>query len=215
MQDSPPTAGARADRGGSLDPLLAAATAGEADAIAQLYVREHPLVWKLCLGFLAQRHEADDAAQDAMLQLIDRLRSFDPRLPFAPWRNAVVLNLCRDRLRRRDARARAEQRAAEELPLRPLPSPSSVAERGEVQELVTASLARLAPREREVFVLHDLQGEPSATVAASLSIAESTVRVLLMTARRRLRELLAPRLALQESATARVALRGDAGGAAR
>ncbi len=183
------------------DPLAAAAAAGDADAVAQLYAREHPIVWRLCLGFLAQRHEADDAAQDAMLQLIDRLPSFDTRRAFAPWRNAVALNLCRDRLRRRDARARAEQHAAESLAPLPPPSPRSVAERGEVQELVTASLARLAPREREVFVLHDLQGEATATVAASLSIAESTVRVLLMTARRRLREWLAPRLALRAEST--------------
>jgi DNA-directed RNA polymerase specialized sigma24 family protein len=44
-------------------------------------------------------------------------------------------------------------------------------------------------------VLHDLEGGSTADVASALAIAESTVRVLLATARRRLRELLAPRLA--------------------
>ena len=177
------------------DPLVAAAAGGDADAVARLYQREHPSVWRLCLGFLADRHEADDAAQDAMLKLLDQLPKYDARRPFATWRNTVVVNLCRDRLRRRDARARAESGAAALDAPGALPSPLDHAQRGEMRELVTASLSRLTPREREIFVLHDLQGEAAADVAAALEIAPSTVRVLLMTARRRLRELLAPRLA--------------------
>ena len=178
------------------DPLVVAARTGDSDAVARLYQREHREVWRLCLGFLADRHEADDAAQDAMLKLLDTLDSFDATRSFASWRNAVVLNHCRDRLRRRNARARAESdAAARELPAA-LPSPLDHAQRDEVRELVAALLAHLTPREREVFVLHDLQGETANVVAAALDIAPSTVRVLLMTARRRLRGLLAPRLAL-------------------
>jgi RNA polymerase sigma-70 factor (ECF subfamily) len=180
----------------SPDPLVIAARSGDADAVAQLYRREHGTVWRLCFGFLAERTEADDAAQDAMLKLLDTLDLYDPARPFPSWRNTVVLNLCRDRLRRHDARARAEsEAAARELPAR-LPDPADEAQHGEVRELVAASLSRLTPREREVFVLHDLEGEAAAAVAATLDIAPSTVRVLLMTARRRLREILAPRLAL-------------------
>lgn len=180
----------------SPDALVLAAKRGDADAIARLYQREHGTVWRLCLGFLAERSEADDAAQDAMLKLLDSLDRYDLARPFASWRNTVVLNVCRDRQRRRDARSRAESTAAErELPAR-LPSPADEAQRGELRELIAASLAHLTPREREIFVLHDLQGEAASSVAATLEIAPSTVRVLLMTARRRLRELLAPRLAL-------------------
>ena len=179
-----------------IDPLVAAAARGDSHAIARLYEREHPIVWRLCLGFLADRHDADDAAQDAMLRLVDQLGRFDPRRNFATWRNSVVLNLCRDRLRRRDARVRAESDAAAfELPA-PLPSPLDAVQQVEVRTLVTASLSHLTPREREIFVLHDLEGTSAKEVAALLNVAPSTVRVLLMTARRRLRELLAPRLAL-------------------
>ena len=168
---------------------------GDAEALARWYRAEHPAVWRLCLGFLAGRAEADDAAQDAMLRLLDTLDRYDARRPWAVWRNSVVLNHCRDRMRREQARARAEATAARDAFPPALPHPADEAARGELQELVTASLRRLTSREREVFVLHDLEGGSTADVASALAIAESTVRVLLATARRRLRELLAPRLA--------------------
>jgi len=178
--------------------LVPAAKAGDADAVAALFRSEHPVVWRLCMGFLADRTEADDAAQDAMLHLLDQLDRYDRSRAWATWRNTLVLNHCRDRLRRAAARKRAESEAVErELPSvlpNPAPAPFDVAARGEVAELVTSSLRRLAPREREVFVLHDLEGNATRDVAGALAIAESTVRVLLATARRRLRELLAPRL---------------------
>jgi RNA polymerase sigma-70 factor (ECF subfamily) len=181
------------------ESLVPAARAGDADAVARLFLREHPLVWRLCMGFLADRTEADDAAQDAMLHLLDQLDRFDARRPWATWRNTVVLNLCRDRLRRDHARRRVEDEAGpRELPSLlpdPAPQPHEIAARRELGELVARSLRHLSPREREVFVLHDLEGGATAEVADALSITESTVRVMLATARRRLRELLAPRIA--------------------
>ncbi len=172
--------------------------AGDGEAMARLFRLEHPVVWRLCLGLLAERSEADDAAQDAMLHLFDQLSRFDTRRSWATWRNTVVLNHCRDRLRRSSARARAERDAAASVLPATLPHPTAVAEQHELAALITASLRHLSPREREIFVLHDLQGERTSEVAAALAITESTVRVLLMTARRRLRELLAPRLALND-----------------
>ncbi len=178
--------------------LVPAALAGDADALARLFRSEHATVWRLCMGLLADRTEADDAAQDAMLHLLDQLGRWDARRAWATWRNTVVLNHCRDRLRRDAARRRSFERAAELALPSALPSPSpaplDVAARSELAELVTRSLRGLSAREREVFVLHDLEGGSTGEVATALAIAESTVRVLLATARRRLRELLAPRL---------------------
>jgi DNA-directed RNA polymerase specialized sigma24 family protein len=60
---------------------IPAIRAGDAEALARWYRAEHPAVWRLCLGFLAERAEADDAAQDAMLKLLDTLDRYDPRRP--------------------------------------------------------------------------------------------------------------------------------------
>lgn len=173
--------------------LLEAAQGGDPDAVSTLYRAEHPQVFRLCLGFLADATEAEDAAQDAMLKLLDRLDAYDRARSWRAWRNTVVLNLCRDRLRRSSARRRAED-VAGEWPHRPLPSPEELARRAEVNELVTRALAVLTPREREVFVLRDLQGESSADAAEALGVAVPTVRSMLTLARRRLRSVLGPQL---------------------
>lgn len=173
------------------DALLTAAARREPDAVDAWFRAEHPPVWRLCLGFLADSTEADDAAQDAMLRLLDALPGFDARRPYRPWRTTIVLNHCRDRHRRRVTRSGHEEAAP--LPAA-LPRPDEIAGARELRDLVTAALCHLSPREREAFVLHDLQAVPAAEAAATLDIAPSSLRSLLALARRRLRAVLGPRL---------------------
>ena len=113
-----------------------------------------------------------------------------------------MLNLCRDRLRRLEARERAERSTAErelaqETETRALPrpgDPGDSASRDEVRRILVECLTQLSPREREVFVLRDLSELPTDRVAEMLDIGASSVRSLLTLARRRMRELLGPRL---------------------
>ena len=176
--------------------LRPALLAGDATAIDAWYRAEHPQVWRLCLGVLADAAEAEDLAQDAMLHLLDNLERWDASRSWLAWRNTVVVNLCRDRLRRRATRALHESAAGSQAALRPgpLPSPSDAARAGELRDALVVALAALTPREREAFVLVDLQGSPAAAAAEAMGIAEGTVRSLLTLARRRLRTLLAPHL---------------------
>lgn len=181
------------------DPgLVAAAAAGDAGAVDRWYRAEWPRVWKLCLGFLADAAEAEDVAQDAMLHLHDRLAKWNADRPWTSWRNTVVLNLCRDRLRRVAARRRAEDRSAEARPPVPLPDPGAAAAGGELVGELHAALGVLSDREREAFVLRELEGRPTDEVARAMDVGDSTVRSLCALARRRLRERLAPRLGLAE-----------------
>jgi len=181
----------------ALSATVQSVLAGSAEAVDRWFRGEHPQVFRLCLGFLADEAEAEDAAQDAMLQLYDRLGAWDQTRPWRGWRNAVVLNLCRDRLRRADARRRAHERALSERegPQRGLlPDPGDELERAEVREVLRATLEALSPREREAFVLRDLEGHSTDEVAALLGVADSSVRSLLALARRRLRSILGERL---------------------
>lgn len=175
------------------EPLIERVLGGDLAAQDAFYRREYPAVYRVCLGFLAQADDAADVAQDAMLHLIDHLDRYDPSRRFSTWRNAVTANLCRDRLRRMATRRRIEEQA-EPLDRVPLPDPSDLAAAGEVQRILLASLSSLTEREREVFVLRDLEGVPSPEVADALGVAEGTVRSLLCLARRRLRKLLGAHL---------------------
>ncbi len=169
--------------------LVQRAASGEPTAVDRWYREEHPGVYRLCFGFLASEAEAEDAAQDAMLHLLDNLEGWDASRPWQPWRTSVVLNLCRDRVRRLRALRHAEDQAGE-LRDPAVPDASALLEGQELQELLRRSLVSLSPREREVFVLRDLEDVPVAEVAQLLGIGESSVRSLGSLARRRLRTVL-------------------------
>ncbi len=181
--------------GGPGPELLRAVRAGAPEAVDAWYRAEHAEVYRLCFGFLCHRVEAEDAAQEAMLHLLDRLGTYDVTRSYRAWRTALVLNRCRDRLRRAESRRTAEESAALARPEPVLADPSEAAERGEAEELLSLGLSALPPREREAFVLRDLEGLDTADVARALGITESSVRSLVTLARRRLREVLGARLA--------------------
>ena len=181
----------------ALSTTVQAVLAGDAQAIDRWFRGEHPQVYRLCLGFLANEAEAEDAAQDAMLQLLDHLGAWDRSRPWRGWRNAVVLNHCRDRARRADARRRAHERALQEgepAARGILPDPGDELARSEVLDVLRATLAALSPREREAFVLRDLEGHSTEETSALLGVTDSSVRSLLALARRRLRGLLGARM---------------------
>jgi len=169
---------------------LAQALRAGRDVLGAWYRAEYPRVHRLCRGFLASRTAADDVAQDALLHLADQLERWDPARPYAAWRNQVVVNLCRDR--ERAASRREHHEGAARRPEVPAPDPADVAASRELAAWIDRCLGALPPREREVFVLVDLEGADAAAVGEQLGVTASTVRAALAMARRRMRELLAP-----------------------
>ncbi|MFT7667999.1 MAG: RNA polymerase sigma-70 factor (ECF subfamily) [Planctomycetota bacterium] len=174
-------------------PLIQGVLSGDPAALDTWYRSEHPLVWRLALGVLLRAEEAEDLAQEAMLKLHDKLDRWDPKRPYKQWRNTLVLNLCRDRLRRTGARERAESAAAQDALQQPLPDPSQQLEQIELRRLLGMALGQLSAREREAFVLRELEGNSSEHVAEVMGIEVSSMRSLLTLARRRMREFLGVR----------------------
>jgi RNA polymerase sigma-70 factor (ECF subfamily) len=174
--------------------LALAAKGGDPDAVDRWYRADFAAVFRIALGFLASAADAEEAAREAMVRILDGLASFEVGRNYFVWRTTIVANLCRDRLRRSAARRKFEDRAADEFTNFSTESPERAVEQSELRKMLAAALARLPDREREVFVLRDLEGASTEAVASALGIGESTVRSLLALARRRLREILRPKL---------------------
>lgn len=162
--------------------------------LGKWYEAAWPTVHRLCCGFIARGSAGDDVAQDAMLRLVDQIERWDSTRPYEAWQRTVVLNVCRNHLRSESRRSLHEENAGEERTMKHLPGPLETMERHEVGELVTRFLAVLAPREREAFVMVELEGLRPMDAAEVMGIQPSTVRAALTMARRRLREALGPLL---------------------
>ncbi len=185
------------ERGGDrVTELARAIRGGERDALGPWYEAEYPTVHRLCIGFLGGRSEADDVAQDAMLRIIDKIQQWETTRHYAAWRNKLVLNVCRDQQRSTVRRTNHEEKVAHQHSERGseklLEQPSKSASSSEMREWLEKSLALLAPREREAFVLIDLEGFTSVQAAEQLDLSPSTLRASLAMARGKLRKMLAP-----------------------
>ena len=185
--------------------LLAAHVAGDRDAFGELVRRHQDRLWAVAVRTVADREEAADALQEALVSAFRNAGSYRGEAAVTTWLHRIVVNACLDRLRRLQAR-----------PTVPLP-PADVAAAGddhgstEARLDVRAALARLPEHQRVVLVLVDLQELSVAEAARVLDLPEGTVKSRCSRARAALAEILQVRNRTQPPDVAASGPRGTAG----
>ncbi|WP_445191840.1 RNA polymerase sigma factor [Sphingomonas sp. Tas61C01] len=157
---------------------------GEPAAARMLVAAKLPRIMGLATRMLRNTGEAEDVAQEAFERVWRTAGAWQPgRARFDTWLHTVVLNLCRDRLRRRrEVTGTAFPEAVD-------PSPDAEAglieaERGNA---VAAAIAALPERQREAILLVHYQDMSGAEAAAALDISVEALESLLARGRRSLR----------------------------
>src|SRR5687768_8053803 len=168
---------------------------------AELVGRHQRRASRIAFHYVRDPAEADEAVQDAFVKAYSHLSSFREELPFEVWFTRILINGCLDRIK---ARTRREKWLA------PMPdgpggerdfaermagsgrSPEELLLAREQRKTLAAALAKLPERQRSVFMLSHYEGCTSREVSALTGLNESTVRVHLFRAIRKLRTLLAP-----------------------
>ena len=85
--------------------LIAAHVAGDPDAFDEVVRRWSDRLWRLALRTVDDREDAADALQDAFVSAFRSARTYRGESEVSTWLHRIVLNACRDRLRRRRLRA--------------------------------------------------------------------------------------------------------------
>lgn len=180
--------------------------AGRLDAAreryAELVERHQRRAARIAYHYLRDSADADEAVQDAFVKAYTHLGTFREELPFEVWFTRILINGCLDRIKAKRRRERwiarptidangEERDPAENLPSR-TPSPEAQLLHNERRRRLKEAMVQLPERQRLVFVLSHFEGRTSREVSAVTGLNESTVRVHLFRAIRRLRTLLAP-----------------------
>lgn len=186
--------------------LQAAGEQAEArERYAELVARHQRRAGRIAYHYLRDAAEADEAVQDAFVKAYQHLATFREELPFDVWFTRILINGCLDRIKARTRRERwivpmtVRAAAPGEGPARDLTdrvaagglSPEEALLGRERRREIAVALARLPERQRSVFVLSHVEGRTSKEVGALTGLNESTVRVHLFRAIRKLRALLA------------------------
>lgn len=162
---------------------------GDAAAFDTLVGRYMHRAFGVAFRLLGQREDAEDLVQESFLAVLQRIDTFQPGRPFAPWFFRILVN------RGLNARKARALRATDEIPETAEStwvSPAREAERSELRDQVGRALDALPERQRAVVQLFELEGFSGPEIAEILEISDGTVRWHLHEARKALRRLLAP-----------------------
>lgn len=171
------------------------------DRFAELVSRHQRRAIRIAFHYLRDAADADEAVQDAFIKAYSHLSTFREELPFEVWFTRILINGCLDRIKARTRRERwivsmpegsgGADRDFAERTAGGGPSPEDQLLAKERRERLSSALARLPERQRAVFMLSHYEGCTSREVSAITGLNESTVRVHLFRAIRKLRGLLA------------------------
>jgi RNA polymerase sigma-70 factor (ECF subfamily) len=160
-------------------------------------------VYFAAFSILQNEHNAEDAAQEAVLKALKNLASFRAEAKFGTWLVSIALNEARARLRHErvlkfeSVDAPIEDEEGEFVPAvitdwREVPL--EALQRKELRELLRCALEKLPELYREVLVLRDLEEQSIADTAAILGVSDGVVKTRLLRARLMMQKILAPQL---------------------
>lgn len=188
-----------------LEPLVAAAATGDADAFARVVGATGGLVTSIALAVVRDVDISQDIAQDVFLSAWRDLRKLRNPASFLPWLRQMTRNRAHHVLRGR-VRARRWMQPADDHHVETIvDGRAGVAERllaNEDRERLREALAALPDETREVLALYYREGQSVAQVAALLDLSENAVKKRLSRARDTLRGALLERLGDTLGATA-------------
>ncbi|MGH9320383.1 MAG: RNA polymerase sigma factor [Vicinamibacteria bacterium] len=176
---------------GDLESLVGLARSGSSAAWGRVYENLAPSVFRICRRVLASREDAEDATSEVFLKARVRLGTYDPSRPFVPWLYRVAANHCWDEIRKRKSRAELEDGEGELSTLEDeSPSPQEAVLAFESRESMRRLLRELDDRSRTAVVLRYFAEMSYEEIGQVLGISANFVGVLLLRARRTLRQRL-------------------------
>jgi RNA polymerase sigma-70 factor, ECF subfamily len=179
------------------DLLAAGNDHGARDLFAQIVSRQQRRASRIAWHYLRDAADADEAVQDAFVKAYTHIKSFQRNLSFEVWLTRILINGCLDRQKARTRRSRwmlpvadAGRRDQDTIARATRPSdrsPEAQLIAREWRGQVMAAVHKLPDRQRLVFMLCHYSDHSTRDVAEMTGLNESTVRVHLFRAIRKLR----------------------------
>lgn len=164
--------------------LLARAQAGDERAFAALAKEASGRMWAVCLSITGNRHDAEDAMQNALTAAWQNLQRFDGKAKFSTWAYRIASNAALQIVRKR------RELPDDEAGMDEVATGSAVDEQVTASIVVKEALAQLPDEFRESLVLREYGGLSYQEIADQQGIPIQTVKSRINRARARLLEAL-------------------------
>lgn len=181
--------------------LIVRIVAGEKELFHDLIRPYERMVYLTLLSIVKNEADAEDGAQEAVINAYRHLGSFRAEAKFSTWLTMIAINEGRKRLRK--ARGAAEESIEQQMEehegdYTPAPLtdwreiPLQTLERKELREALRAAVGELPDIYRQVFVLRDMEELNIEETAQALGINTGAVKIRLHRARIMLQKRLVP-----------------------
>ena len=174
--------------------LVERAAHGDADAFDTIARAVGDALYSRALAILRDESDARDATQETLVRAWRELPRLSSPGRFDAWLDRILVNVCRDQLRRR-----GRQQVREIRPVLDVGGEGSAGGPGPAADphdaddrraAIQAAFRRLTIDDRTLLVLHHLEMRSVAELAAVLAVPAGTVMRRLHTARGRLQRAL-------------------------
>jgi len=165
--------------------LIAYAQQGDPQALTQLVMSQQHYVYSIAMSVLKNPEDAADLSQEAFIRLFRALPQYNGESRFTTWLYRLVVNLCRDELRRRGRQVQVAPPSGEEEETDQVSSvadedrwtdPEQSLDARELRDQVRQALGQLEEHYRLVLTLYYLEDMKYTDIAEILDIPLNTVK---------------------------------------
>lgn len=158
--------------------LVSRAQAGRLDAFEELVHRHRDRVYRVALRMLGDTRDAEDAAQDVLLQAWRSLDGFRADSAFSTWVYRIAVNRCLNVLRiRHETEPMMTEHASR------TPTIEAIVESRLQLDDVRRAILSLTPEQRAPLVLREFEGCSYEELAEILDVSVSAIKSRLHRAR--------------------------------
>jgi RNA polymerase sigma-70 factor (ECF subfamily) len=188
--------------------LIDRARRGDMEAFHELVERSKIMTYRVAYDLTGNRQDAEDLSQEVYVRAYRALKNFRGDSKWSTWLYRIITNVSHDHWRKESTRRidymenlENHNSKIDEAKVQANPGPDRIAEGAIIQSNIDRALNALSPQERTVFVLRHYNHLQLNEIAATLKIAEGTVKSYLFRAVKTLQKELAfyrPELGLEK-----------------
>jgi len=176
---------------------LARSREGDVESFEKLIERYQKTAYNVALRMMRNEEDAKDATQEALIKAFRSIRSFRGESGFSTWLYRILVNTCKDELRKRRGnlvsleQGRQTEAGFEAIELADETfAPEVVLESRTIRQTINEAIRTLPEQNRAAVVLRDVQGYSYEDIGAILGCPVGTVKSRINRGRQLLKEAL-------------------------
>lgn len=172
-----------------LKRLVEKAQKGDERALEQIVTESSRYIYFYSFMMLQNQDKAQDAVQDVLLTLLQKIDTIENPAFFLSWLKIVTANYCKNKLSREHEEYSLDESyeiadSSEQV------NPAANIENSELSSLILGAVKELPPSQRECVMMFYFEQLTTREIAETLSVSENTVKSRLRYARGAIRKKL-------------------------